>query len=230
MSTLSRLLVGLVILIHLGIAAGELFFWSSPMFAGLREGLSLERQREVDRMTPLVTNAGLYTAFIAVGLLWGMLRWERPARMMALFLGFVVVAGAFGALTLTWSLLVLQSLPAMIALGFLWADGLLTPAPEADADPAAESGVFAPNEPETVVDGLEPVGEEADLAEDDAGPKSGLYLIPGPSSDPSATPESTPHTAHADHPAGPAPGPGASSAATAGPVIVWADAPAPPPG
>ena len=228
MSTVSRLLVGLVALIHFGIAAGELFLWTSPVLAGVRQGLSIERQSEVDKVTPLVTTAGLYNAFVAAGLVWGLVRKERPARLTAFFLGFVALAGLYGSFTLSWVMIVLQTIPAVLALGLLWADGQLSA--DGEEPPAAEDA--AAGDPETVVEGLGPVGEEQQPEPADEGgePASGLFIVPDELEEPSpvaAAPAVTTPAAAAPAAAAPV---GVSAGPTAGgPEPVTAAGPVPGP-
>ena len=112
------IMTGVVVLVHAGIAAAEWFCW--PMLTGThrRLGLSPEAARQA---TPIVRNAGLYNAFLAVGLgaaLWAGVEW-RTAQQLCL--GFAAIAGLVGAVTLSRLTLIIQTAPAAAALGLLWA-------------------------------------------------------------------------------------------------------------
>ena len=61
----------------------------------------------------LAANQGLYNGFLGAGLVWGLVSNKRD--VVFLFLIFVIVAGVFGAATAKPSILVTQSLPAVIA-------------------------------------------------------------------------------------------------------------------
>jgi len=66
----------------------------------------------------LAANQGLYNGFLAAGLLWGAFH-PLPAvafQVRVLFLGCVVVAGVFGAITVSRRILYVQALPALVAL------------------------------------------------------------------------------------------------------------------
>ena len=110
MSFLSRGLVILVALLHLGFLALEMFLWTGPI------------GQRVFAMTPefasqssvLAANQGLYNGFLAAGLIWGALRNNR--EFMIFFLLCVIVAGVYGGLTAKMSILYLQAAPGLVAL------------------------------------------------------------------------------------------------------------------
>ncbi len=66
----------------------------------------------------LAANQGLYNGFLAAGLIWSL--WLGPAtegRAIAVFfLGCVLVAGLFGAATVSRRILFVQGLPAGLGL------------------------------------------------------------------------------------------------------------------
>jgi putative membrane protein len=70
------------------------------------------------RRAPIVANAGLYNLFVAAGLAWSVLRSEPQSSVF--FLSFVAVAGIYGAVTLKKTTLVLQTLPALLAVLAIW--------------------------------------------------------------------------------------------------------------
>lgn len=98
-------------LLHYAIAAVELFFWRNPK---VHNRLDYD-QITADKVAPIVANAGLYNAFIGSGLLWS-LSSSGCSQGIVFFLVCVFIAGVFGGLTLKWTTLVLQSIPAAIAL------------------------------------------------------------------------------------------------------------------
>ncbi|ARU04486.1 hypothetical protein CCO03_07180 [Comamonas serinivorans] len=109
MAWIARGLTLLVALEHVGILVLEMFFWNRP--AGLR--VFKLTQAFADATTTLAANQGLYNGFLAAGLLWGALARHRPVTLF--FLGCVTVAGVFGGLTASPTILVVQALPAFVA-------------------------------------------------------------------------------------------------------------------
>nr|MBX2878992.1 DUF1304 domain-containing protein [Granulosicoccus sp.] len=75
-----------------------------------------------DQTVNMAANQGIYNAFLAVGLVWSLLikdkKWQFNVAMC--FLLFVAVAGVFGAVTVTAKILVIQTIPALIALALLF--------------------------------------------------------------------------------------------------------------
>jgi putative membrane protein len=70
----------------------------------------------------LAANQGLYNGFLAAGLFWGLVQ-GTPAfafQIKTFFLLCVIVAGVYGAATVSRRILYVQALPAAIALILLW--------------------------------------------------------------------------------------------------------------
>lgn len=114
---IAAILTGLVALIHVYIAILEIWLWDTPR--GRRAfGLTPEFARQ---SRVLAANQGLYNAFLATGLGWGL--WLGPAgfAIKSFFLGCVLVAGLFGAATASRKILYIQALPAALALAALLA-------------------------------------------------------------------------------------------------------------
>ena len=118
MSSLLAPLVVLVALEHLWFLVLEMFLWTRPI--GLR---TFRNSAEIARQSAaLAANQGLYNGFLAAGLLWGTFH-PHPAvglQIKVFFLGCVVVAGVFGAVTVSRRILYIQALPALVALGLAW--------------------------------------------------------------------------------------------------------------
>jgi len=105
-----------VAVIHVVISVVEMFLWKKPS-VHQRLGFTAD---VADQVAPIVKNAGLYNSFIAAGLIWGAFTDNDFLSIQVFFLMCVVIAGIFGALTLKRTTLVLQTLPASIALFFVW--------------------------------------------------------------------------------------------------------------
>ena len=112
MKKLATALVALVAIEHLYILVLEMFLWTRP--AGLRAfGLTPEF---AEQTAVLAANQGLYNGFLAAGLLWSLIRKDDGFPLRVFFLGCVIIAGVFGAITAKPSILLVQAVPALIAL------------------------------------------------------------------------------------------------------------------
>jgi putative membrane protein len=112
MNNAAKILTGFVALEHIGFLVLEMFFWTKPF--GLETfGLTAEFAAQ---SASLAANQGLYNGFLAAGLIWGLLRKNDGVSIQVFFLGCVVIAGVFGALTAKMSILYVQAAPALLAL------------------------------------------------------------------------------------------------------------------
>jgi putative membrane protein len=70
----------------------------------------------------LAANQGLYNGFLAAGLVWGLLLGVPGfgLQIKTFFLLCVIVAGVYGALTVSRRILYVQAAPAAVALILLW--------------------------------------------------------------------------------------------------------------
>jgi len=112
MKKLAAALVALVAIEHLYILVLEMFLWTKP--AGLRAFALTPEFAE--QTAVLAANQGLYNGFLAAGLIWGLIQKEGGIPTRYFFLGCVIVAGVFGAITAKPSILYVQAVPAMLAL------------------------------------------------------------------------------------------------------------------
>jgi putative membrane protein len=114
---LANILTGLVALIHLYILVLEMFLWDTPRGRkafGTTEAFARESK-------VLAANQGLYNGFLAAGLIWGIWLGDAGDPVKIFFLICVALAGAYGAATVGTRILLIQTVPALIALaGVLW--------------------------------------------------------------------------------------------------------------
>ena len=108
-------LVAVVILIHLYIVVLEMLLWKTP-YGRKAFGMTPQFAQE---SRVLAANQGLYNGFLAAGLIWGLVAGKFDVTVF--FLGCVIVAGIFGGITASRRILLVQALPAAIALGVVWA-------------------------------------------------------------------------------------------------------------
>jgi putative membrane protein len=122
MGAVVTILVGVVAAAHLGFMAIEMFPWKRPFVFNLVQLEFQPRPENEMAAAPIVHNAGLYNGFIAAGLIWGMFPGPDAFNLCLFFLSCVIIAGLFGAATLTPKTLLLQTLPGVVALAaVVWA-------------------------------------------------------------------------------------------------------------
>ena len=105
-----QVLVGVVAVLQAAFLVLEMALWDTP--TGHR----------IFRITPafakearvLAANKGLYNGFLSAGLVWAL--WLGSTPVAIFFLLCVLVAGVFGGLTASRSILFVQALPAAVAL------------------------------------------------------------------------------------------------------------------
>ena len=111
MQTAANITIGLVAVLHLYFLVLEMFFWDKPL--GRRAfGLTPEFAAA---SKSLAANQGLYNGFLAAGLLWGVSLGAAGDSIKIFFLGCVILAGVFGAITVSRKILWVQALPGAIA-------------------------------------------------------------------------------------------------------------------
>jgi putative membrane protein len=110
MHAAANIVVGIVALIHVYILVLEMFLWERPL--GLRAFDMDENFAAATRI--LAANQGLYNGFLAAGLFWGLFKGD--IHIQRFFLGCVVTAGVYGALTANARILWIQAAPAVVGL------------------------------------------------------------------------------------------------------------------
>ena len=119
MTVVANALVALVALLHVYFLVLEMFLWTKPL------GLKTFRNtiEKATESAVLAANQGLYNGFLAAGLVWGLLH-PNPGfafQIKVFFLLCVIVAGVYGAATVSRRILYVQAAPAALALILLWA-------------------------------------------------------------------------------------------------------------
>lgn len=123
MPILAQLAIAVVALAHIGFLALEMFLWDKPI--GMRIFGSTPELAKDTKV--LAANQGLYNGFLAAGLIWSLVPIGAPDAAKAIatfFLICVVIAGIFGAATVSMRILRVQALPALVALSLLWLLGV----------------------------------------------------------------------------------------------------------
>ena len=118
MILLANALVAVVAALHVYFLVLEMFLWTKPL--GLKTFRNtIEKAKE---SAVLAANQGLYNGFLAAGLVWGLFH-PTPAfafQIKIFFLLCVIVAGVYGAATVSRRILYVQAAPAALAVFLLW--------------------------------------------------------------------------------------------------------------
>jgi len=114
MKFLANIMTAFVALSHIGFLVLEMFLWKTPTGQKIFD-LTPEFAQE---SAVLAANQGLYNGFLAAGLIWGLMSKRTDIKMF--FLTCVVVAGIFGGLMASTTILFIQAVPAILALMLVW--------------------------------------------------------------------------------------------------------------
>jgi putative membrane protein len=112
MNSLINIITGIVALLHLGFLTIEMFLWDKPTGRGIFHTTA----EFAAQSKTLAANQGLYNGFLAAGLIWGLFAGDT---VKIFFLCCVMVAGIFGAFTVSRRIFYIQALPALIGLVLL---------------------------------------------------------------------------------------------------------------
>ncbi|MFC4855154.1 DUF1304 domain-containing protein [Actinophytocola glycyrrhizae] len=113
MDVVAKIVVGLVALIHGYILVLEMFLWRTPR-ARRAFGTTPEF---AEQTAVLAANQGLYNGFLAAGLVFGLVAGGGVGYPVTVFfLACVIVAGLYGGATASRRIIVVQALPAAVAL------------------------------------------------------------------------------------------------------------------
>ena len=107
-----NILVAIVALIHIYIVFLEMVLWDKPQ--GLKAFGSTPEFAKASKV--LAANQGLYNGFLVAGLIWGLLPGGGGEPVKIFFLCCVIVAGLYGAATVGVRILLVQAVPAALAL------------------------------------------------------------------------------------------------------------------
>ena len=109
-----KCLIILIITLHTYFLYLEMFAWKTR---GPKVFKSFSKE-SFETTKVMAGNQGLYNGFLAAGLVWSLLIhdavWTNNVGIF--FLACVLIAGIYGALTVTTKIFFIQALPALIAL------------------------------------------------------------------------------------------------------------------
>ena len=110
MHMIANALALLVAALHLYFLVLEMVLWTRPL--GLKTFRNTPEKAEVTRV--LAANQGLYNGFLAAGLAYGVATGSREFCLF--FLACVVVAGLYGAYSVSRRIFLVQAVPALLAI------------------------------------------------------------------------------------------------------------------
>jgi putative membrane protein len=108
------LLVAAIGALHVYILLLEMLWWETP-----RGMAAFGTTPEFASVTKAMAgNQGLYNGFLAAGLFWSLLLGlgGEGGKVAVFFMLCVFIAGVYGAVTVSWRIVVIQAVPAGLAL------------------------------------------------------------------------------------------------------------------
>lgn len=114
MNIVSQIIVGFIAFIHLYILWLEMFAWTTRA----RKVFKTIPADQFEKTKVMAANQGLYNGFLAAGLIWSLfiydVNWSTNVALF--FLGCVLVAGLYGAFTVSKRIFYVQSVPAILGI------------------------------------------------------------------------------------------------------------------
>lgn len=114
MTILAQIVVGFVSFIHIYILWLEMFVWTTKA----RKVFKTIPSDMFEKTKVMAANQGLYNGFLAAGLIWSLyISDEIWSKNIALFfLGCVLIAGIYGAFSVSKRIFYVQSVPAILGI------------------------------------------------------------------------------------------------------------------
>ena len=117
MKILAFVLIGGVALLHIYFMILEMFLWT-----GRAKKVFRSKVPDFHKITKsMAANQGLYNGFLAAGLIWSIfikdVAWSFNVALF--FLSCVIIAGMYGAYSVSKKIFFVQSVPALLAIGVL---------------------------------------------------------------------------------------------------------------
>jgi putative membrane protein len=109
---IATVLIALVALLHVYFLVLEMFLWDKPL--GMKVFRNTQEFATASKV--LAANQGLYNGFLAAGLFWGLSLSGPGLSVKVFFLLCVIVAGVYGAMSVSRKIFFVQALPAALAL------------------------------------------------------------------------------------------------------------------
>ncbi|HMR88524.1 MAG TPA: DUF1304 domain-containing protein [Saprospiraceae bacterium] len=114
MVVIISVLIGFVALLHAYFMWFEMFAWTT---VGKKTFKNFPADH-FEKTKSLAANQGLYNGFLAAGLIWSLLISDEiwSTNIALFFLGCVVIAGLYGAYSVSKRIFYIQAVPAFVAI------------------------------------------------------------------------------------------------------------------
>ncbi len=114
MKVLINSLVTFIAIEHIGFLILEMFLYTKPIGQKIFK-MSPEFAMQSQK---LAANLGLYNGFLAAGLIWALFfsKGKMSHALKVFFLSCILIAGLYGWYSVSKSILIVQALPALLAL------------------------------------------------------------------------------------------------------------------
>lgn len=113
MKLFGLIVLSIISLLHYYICLVEVFFWNKSL--GIKS-FKLE-QKFADSTKMMAINQGVYNGFLAAGILYSIVSFNKNMAMF--FAACVLIAGIVGGITSNKKIILIQSVPAVIAIVLL---------------------------------------------------------------------------------------------------------------
>lgn len=114
MLIVSKIIIGFVAFIHVYIIWLEMFAWTTRG----RKVFKTIPEDQFEKTKVMAANQGLYNGFLAFGLIWSLFITDEVwcKNVAIFFLICVLIAGIYGALTVSKRIFYVQGIPAILGL------------------------------------------------------------------------------------------------------------------
>jgi putative membrane protein len=114
MHLISQIVIVLIAVLHIYILWLEMFAWTTRA----KKVFKTIPEEQFEKTKTMAANQGLYNGFLAAGLLWSLYitdaDWSKNVAVF--FLICVLVAGLYGAATVSKRIFYVQAIPAIVGL------------------------------------------------------------------------------------------------------------------
>jgi putative membrane protein len=110
-----------VVVLHAVFAVAEILLWETltPLLGIFKDEPGFTAATKARLTAPLGRNTGIYNGILSLCLFWALWHVDQDHGLVLLLLGCVIVAGLYGGLAIKWPILLVQALPAAVALGWI---------------------------------------------------------------------------------------------------------------
>lgn len=114
MNLISQIIIGFIAFLHLYFLWLEMFAWTTRA----KKVFKTIPEDQFEKTKVMAANQGLYNGFLAAGLIWSLLICDTAwsINVALFFLGCILIAGIYGALTASKRIFWVQAVPAILGI------------------------------------------------------------------------------------------------------------------